>query len=70
MVQVFRRQDSPYESIRLRLRGLDANATYVLTNLDVPGTTSTSGRELLEQGLAIALAARPGAAIITYRKQP
>jgi alpha-galactosidase len=70
MVQVFRRQESPYESIRVKLRGLDPLAIYALTNLDVAGATTMKGDELLEKGLAIAITAQPGAVIIHYRKQP
>jgi len=70
MVQAFRRADSPYESARFKLRGLDAAAQYTLTNLDHPGSLHATGRELMEAGLAVALKDRPGAAIITYRKSP
>ena len=37
MVQVFRRQESIYESARLHLCGLQPDARYTLTNLDAPG---------------------------------
>jgi alpha-galactosidase len=70
MVQVFRRDASPYESLRVTLRGLDPDAVYTLTNLGVPGSKDVSGRELLEKGLAIAIEAKPGAVVITYQKKP
>ena len=69
MVQAFRREESPEASARPRLSGLDANATYTLTNLDIAGATEMTGRELLEIGLPIRIPDRPGAAIITYAKK-
>jgi len=69
MVQAFRRSDSLYESIRVKLLGLDNDAVYTLTNLDVPGTTEMSGRELGEKGLLITIPDRRGAALITYMKK-
>jgi alpha-galactosidase len=70
MVQLFRRAESPYESLRVTLRGLDPDAVYTLTNLDVPGATDVPGRELLEKGLAVAIEAKPGAVVMTYKKKP
>jgi alpha-galactosidase len=69
VVQMFRRSESPYESIRVKLRGLDASAVYVLTNLDVPGTREIAGGELMEKGLSIAIEDAPGSAIVTYKKK-
>jgi hypothetical protein len=42
---------------------------YVLTNLDIAGTTETTGRELLESGLPVVIKEKPGAAIVTYMKK-
>ncbi len=58
------------ESGRFKLQGLDPAATYMVTNLDVPGTTEWTGRELSERGLPIAIKDRPAAALITYEKKP
>jgi alpha-galactosidase len=70
MVQAFRRPASPYESLRIKLQGLDAEATYVVTNRDIPGTTEISGRELGEKGLLVTLPEQRSAALITYKKKP
>jgi alpha-galactosidase len=70
MVQVFRRHNSFYESARLKLRALDNDAKYVLTSLDTGEQQTRSGRELLDDGLPVALAERPGVAVFTYRRQP
>ena len=69
LVQAFRREESPEASARPRLCGLDANATYTFTNLDIAGATERTGRELLEIGLPISIPERPGAVIMTYAKK-
>jgi alpha-galactosidase len=70
VVQAFRRAESVQESARLRLRGLEQDAVYALTNLDVAGTTEMTGRELQDTGFPIVIKDQPGAVIITYRKKP
>ncbi|UCH36645.1 MAG: alpha-galactosidase [Armatimonadota bacterium] len=69
IVQVFRRADSIYESARLRLRGLDPDATYVVTDLDGPGETKATGREIMDPGVLVACSDRPGSAVIMYRRE-
>jgi hypothetical protein len=66
-VQAFRRQKSFYSAVQLKLRGLDSEATYLIKNYDLPGTTTASGRELMEKGLEITIPEFPGAATIKYR---
>jgi alpha-galactosidase len=69
MVQVFRRRTSFYESARLKLRGLEAEATYAVTNLDDSAARQElTGGELMEKGLRVDIPTQPGAAIFTYRK--
>jgi alpha-galactosidase len=70
VVQAFRRAECNVEAVKLKLRGLNPDDTYVLTNLDVAGTTEMTGRELLDSGLPVAMKEKPGAAIITYKKKP
>src|SRR5437762_13438697 len=69
MVQAFRRPQSPFESARLRLRGLDPEARYTVRDLDQPQGTQMAGRELTESGLLISIRQRPGAVVITYRRR-
>jgi len=69
LVQVFRRHNSFYESARLKLRGVSEDTKYLLTNLDTGGQQSLSGRELLNEGLPVTIADKPGVATITYRRQ-
>jgi alpha-galactosidase len=67
MLQAFRRPASPIEEARFKLRGLDAKAQYVVSNLDAPGQTQFSGQELIEKGLPVAIKKQPGAVIIVYK---
>jgi alpha-galactosidase len=69
VVQAFRRDQSVYESARLKLRGLEAAARYRFTDLDHPAESREfSGAELMQIGLAVAIVTQPGAAVITYEK--
>ena len=69
MVQAFRRSASYFESGRFKLRGLDPNARYEITDLDNPdGTAVFTGRQLVEPGLLVTIKQQPGAAVICYRK--
>lgn len=67
MVQVFRRDDSPYESARFKLHGLEATAKYEVENLDGDKETRT-GHELMEQGLAVTVKAQPAALVFAYKR--
>ncbi|MFN0172208.1 MAG: alpha-galactosidase, partial [Bryobacteraceae bacterium] len=68
-VQAFRRPESPYETARFRLRGLDANAAYAVKDLDTGAETLINGGELMERGVAVTVKALPGAALLTYRRK-
>jgi alpha-galactosidase len=68
MVQAFRRDENTEASKTLRLKGLEPDARYEVTNLDVGEPQQVSGRELMENGLVINIADKPGAAIVTYKK--
>ena len=69
MVQVFRRENSFYESARFTLQGLDPSARYTVSNLDEPGAKQEfSGRELGEHGVPVAIRNRPGAVVLVYAR--
>ena len=70
LIQAFRRPNCPYVSAQYRLRGLDADVRYVVTDIDTAASQEMTGRELMENGLLIAIAQRPGAALWTYQKKP
>ncbi len=67
VVQAFRRPDSGESTMSFKLRGLDAQATYAVENLD-GGKVTRTGRELLEDGLTVTLGERPSAAVIVYAR--
>ena len=67
VVQAFRRAESPYETARFKLHGLDAAARYEVENLDGGRQTGT-GRELMGNGLAITEATAPGAIVLFYKR--
>lgn len=70
LIQVFRRHNSFYESARLRLFGLDVEANYRVIHLDTGVQEQHSGRELLNDGLAVSMSAKPDVAVLTYSRQP
>jgi alpha-galactosidase len=76
MVQAFRRPKSDITSMQFKLRGLDADAFYSMTDLDADNAARSAaqdsrftGAELMEEGLLVSLSARPSAALITYRRE-
>ena len=66
MVQAFRRPDSPFESARFRLRGLDPAVRYKVVDMDTKHESEYLGSELLEAGLPVSIPVAPGALILTY----
>ena len=69
LLQVFRREDSVYETARFKLRGLSSNGRYSLTDLDHPEAAETvSGEELMSRGFAVTVAAQPAAVVYVYKK--
>jgi hypothetical protein len=41
---------------------------YEVTNFDVEGATKVCGKDLMEKGLTVEIADKPGAAVIVYRR--
>ena len=61
----FRGAGAKESSVRLKLKGLDPEASYEVTNLD-GGSHSSTGQQLMDEGLEIALEPR-SAAIYFYK---
>jgi alpha-galactosidase len=68
IVQVFRRGESPYETARFKLKGLDPTATYRLKDFDKPAHFEIQGKKLMETGLPISLPKKRSACIIQYER--
>lgn len=69
VVQAFRRSESPYEALRVKLHGLSPDAKYRVRELGRrrPAVV-VSGAELAEKGLRIEIHEQPGTAFITYTR--
>jgi alpha-galactosidase len=70
VVQVFRRQDSAYESARFKLRELDPAARYSVKHLDESEAYEATGRELMESGLLGALPKPASGITLAYKRIP
>ncbi|MDY3929608.1 MAG: alpha-galactosidase [Clostridia bacterium] len=67
IIQVFRRENSPYETAIFTLRGIDEKSTYLFTDAD-GGTFSVSGQELVNNGLKINIHEKRKAKIYFYNR--
>ncbi|HMH00384.1 MAG TPA: GH36 C-terminal domain-containing protein, partial [Terriglobales bacterium] len=68
MIQAFRRTKNDDSRKILRLRGLDPRASYKISDLDAGVLKTSSGNELMRHGLPVEIDAKPGAAVILYKK--
>ena len=68
IVQVFRRAESDIVRSDYSLRGLVGDATYELTNFDLPEVTTMTGAELIDGGLSVTIPDRRAAIVLPYRK--
>ncbi|MDX9818092.1 MAG: alpha-galactosidase, partial [Desulfococcus multivorans] len=68
MIQAFRRAESSAFGYEFRLRGLDPQGQYELTNFDSNTTVRMTGSALLNPGLTIQIKTQPGSALFMYKK--
>ena len=68
LIQAFRRVDNGASTRSFKLRGLDPRARYRVQDLDETTTQELTGRELMDQGLPITIAAQPGAVVLSYHE--
>jgi alpha-galactosidase len=64
----FRRQHSPFPSMNARLRSLEADSRYEVTDRDDGSTRAASGRELMETGFEVRIGEAPGSRLLFYRR--
>ena len=67
-MQAFRRPQSVEELARYKLRGLDPQARYAVTDLDTGHSQTLTGCELMDDGLPVTIRTQPGAAVLTYKQ--
>ena len=67
IIMAFRRKDSPDKTIRVKLRGIDIEATYELFDEDSGTKITKTGSELMS-GFALSLNEVPGSLLIFYKK--
>ena len=65
MLQVFKREESPYPSASLNMRKINVSATYRFTDLDGE-SFEVSGKELSEKGLTLHIPEKRVAKIYLY----
>ncbi len=62
----FRRKEAPFVSGDFRLQALDPAATYELTDADTRRKRRAKGRDLIENGLRIAMETAPASRLVFY----
>lgn len=67
IIEVFRRENSPYETAIFELKGIDKESNYKFTDLD-GGEFTISGSEIIEKGLKLTVTEERKAKIYSYRK--
>lgn len=66
IVQVFRRENSPYETATFSLGGINANHTYLFTDIDGDEFV-VSGKSLIDEGLKLVIPHKRTAKIYFYK---
>lgn len=67
ILQVFRREESPYETASFVLRGINKESHYLFTDAD-GGEFTASGKELTENGLKLTIPEKRTAKIYFYKE--
>ncbi|MFA5857744.1 MAG: alpha-galactosidase [Elusimicrobiota bacterium] len=68
VVQIFRRDESPYRTAQLKLFGLDPEAEYEVKDFDTAIVKRIAGKDLMATGLDITLTEMPDSKVIVYKK--
>ena len=67
-MQIFRREDSPYENARFLLRGLKEDTEYAFTDIDSGEITVINSKDIKETGWLVTLPQRRSAKIYKYEE--
>jgi len=68
IVQVFRRENSPYETAKFSLYNLDETADYVFTDADSKQEVVIGGRELCQNGFGVEMNEKRSSKLYFYKK--
>lgn len=69
IIQVFRRESSPYESINLKLREINPHATYKFEDIDNPGShIEMHGSDIIKNGFTVRIQEQPGVCNLIYKR--
>ena len=68
IVQVFKRSQSPYETARIRMYGLNPDANYTFEDFDGNPGFTCSGKELMGKGMPITIPEKRVARILEFRQ--
>jgi len=66
IIHAFRRKDGTEESQLFKLRRLEPQAAYAMTDLDTEKSNEFTGRPLTDEGPRVIISDRPGAALSVY----
>ena len=61
-------KQSPFETARFHLRGLNVNGSYTIKDLESGKEWRQTGKELGEVGLEVTIGNHPGVAILAYHR--
>ncbi len=67
IVQIFRRENAPYETATFYLRGLKDDTTYAFTDIDGGETSVLTGKEIAQNGWKITVNEKRKAKIYLYK---
>ncbi len=67
MVQVFKHKESPYSTANFKLKGIDADKSYLFTDVD-GGECEVSGKDIIEKGFSVVIAENQAAKIYFYKQ--
>lgn len=68
VVQVFRRENAPYETARFSLYGIDETANYVFENIDNKQEFIINGKELCKKGFFVEMKEKRSSNLFFYKK--
>lgn len=68
IIEIFRRENSPYEIAKFSLYNIDKTCNYIFTDADSNCEITVSGNELCENGLTVEMKEKPSSKIYFYKK--